>query len=316
MQATDFSSSLKHQLHTLHLFTLNDLKSILVPETAFGISSALAGPLLTSNPAPSMSGVLSRLPQVVLWTYLNLLVFDLANQRLPSSVVEDSINKPWRPLPSGRLSLAQARRLLLLSIPVLIAASFFVGGLEESLMMTVLTWMYNDLKGSDEHYVVRNLVNAGGFMCYACGTTRVAIRPYRLSDVMVYQWTPLIGAVIFTTLQMQDMADQAGDAEKGRKTLPLVWGDGTARWSIAVPVMLWSLFLPAFWELEYWAWGLPLLLGMLLSGRVVLMRQVEHDKVTWKLWCAWALSLYLLPLFKDYSVFGRALEALRPLMSC
>lgn len=113
----------------------------------------------------------------------------------------------------------------------------------------------------------------------------------------------MIGAVIFTTLQMQDMADQAGDAQKGRKTMPLVWGDGTARWSIAIPVMLWSVLLPAFWEIESWAWSLPLLLGMLLSGRVVLLRQVEHDKVTWKLWCAWTMFLYLLPLFKDYSVF-------------
>ena len=289
---------------------MNDLKSILVPETAFGIFSALSGPLLTTNPSPSLSTVLSRLPHVALWTYLNLLIFDLSNQRLLPSLLEDKVNKPWRPLPSGRLSLAQARRLLLFLIPVVTAVCSLLGALEDTLFMHVLTWMYNDLYGAEEHYAVRNLVNAAGFMCYSYGATRVAAGSYQLNYVMVYQWVPMIGAIVLTTLQMQDMSDQEGDAKKGRGTLPLIWGDAFARWSIAIPVVMWSIICPAYWQIEYSGWIPSLVLGALIAGRVLLLRRVENDKVTWKLWCAWTMILYILPLWKDCSVFVRDFDGL------
>lgn len=292
-------------MYTLHLLTVNDLKSILVPETAFGIFSALSGPLLTTNSSPSLTNVLFRLPHVALWTYANLLVFDLSNQRLIPSLLEDSINKPWRALPSHRLSLAQARRLLLALLPIVTVICGFLGALEETLAMHVLTWMYNDLYGAEEHYVVRNLINAAGFMCYSYGATRVAVGTYDLNNTMRYQWVPIVGAMILSTLQMQDMSDQEGDAQKGRGTLPLRWGDGPARWSIAIPVIVWSVICPAFWQIEYSGWAAPLSLGVLLSGRVLLLRRVEQDKLTWKLWCVWTLTLYVLPLCKYHSVFSR-----------
>ncbi|SLM39260.1 UbiA prenyltransferase family [Lasallia pustulata] len=232
LHSTSFSEPLYYHLVTLHLFTLNDLKSILIPETICGILSALSGPLLTTNSSPALFAILARLPHVVLWNYLNLLIFDLANQRLITSLLEDSFNKPWRPLPSRRLSLVQTRRLLLSLIPIVVAATYFLGAVEETVLMLVLTWMYNDLHGADEHYLVRNIINAAGFMCYSSGSTRVAAggqNTYNLNSVMLYQWTPLVGAVVLSTLQMQDMSDQEGDAQGDRGTLPLIWGDGVAR---------------------------------------------------------------------------------------
>lgn len=50
-------------------------------------------------------------------------------------------------------------------------------------------------------------------------------------------WLAMIGGIIFTTLQMQDMADVHGDAKRRRKTVPLVYGDLAARYSIAIPVI-------------------------------------------------------------------------------
>ncbi|MDI1489518.1 MAG: hypothetical protein OHK93_008797 [Ramalina farinacea] len=304
-----------HHLHTLWLFTVNDIKSILIPQSAFGIITALSGPLLTTNPSPSLSAVLSTLPRVLLWTYLNLLTFDISNQRLPTSLVEDSVNKPWRALPSKRLSMAQARRLLCFLIPCVIATTFWLGGCLETLVMMSLTWMYNDLHGADEHYAIRNLINAAGFMTYNYGTSRVAVgQGHALNSVLEYQWVPMVGGVVLTTLQMQDMSDQKGDAERGRGTLPLVWGDGVARWSIAVPVMIWSLVCPAFWQLGLLSLGfaLPVMVGGVLAGRVLLLRGVENDKATWKVWCGWMMVLYALPLFKDHSVVSRALDGFAP----
>lgn len=181
--------------------------------------------------------------------------------------------------------------------------------------MMCLTWMYNDLHGADEHYAIRNLINAAGFMTYNYGTSRVAVGPqHALNPVMEYQWVPLVGGVVLTTLQMQDMSDQKGDAERGRGTVPLVWGDGVARWSIAGPVLVWSVVCPVFWQLGFSSWGfvVAVAVGGVLAGRVLLLKGVECDKVTWKVWCGWMMVLYSLPLFKDHSVFTRAFDDFAP----
>lgn len=291
--------SVFYHIRTVWLVTRNDLKSIVIPETAFGIFSALSGPVLTTNSSPQVHVVLSRLPLVILWTWLNVLIFDLANQRLTSSVLEDSINKPWRPLPSGRMTVSQARRFLLTILPAIFLVTLYLGGLEETVAMMVLTWMYNDLGGADESYVVRNIINAFGFMCYSSGATLVAcgFGEHSLNPV-AYQWLAIVGGIVFSTLQMQDMADQEGDQARGRGTVPLILGDGPARWTIMVPVMTWSIVCPMFWKLHPYAFIIPLLLGTTLSLRLYFLRTVAADKQTWKLWNVWISSIYLLPLIK------------------
>ena len=176
------------------------------PETAFGICSALSGPMLTSNQVPEALEILARLPMVLLWTWINVLIFDLANQRLPNSIIEDSVNKAWRPIPAGRMSAADARHLLLLAIPTGFVITLYIGGMEETVAMMVLTWMYNDLGGADENFVARNFINALGFMCYSSGATKVACGYGQCElNQNAYEWLAIIGGIIFTTLQMQDM---------------------------------------------------------------------------------------------------------------
>ena len=297
---------MSYHLYTIWLITLNDLKSIVAPETAFGVFSALAGPLLTSNVRPDVITILRRLPQILLWNWLNLLIFDIANQRLPNSVLEDSVNKPWRAIPSGRLTPTQARRLLLAVLPVVFVITLYIGGMEETVAMMVLTWMYNDLGGADESYVVRNIINAFGFMCYSSGSTRVAIGyGEHVLNTAFFYWLAIVGAIVFSTLQMQDMADQEGDAARGRGTLPLVHGDGVARWTVAIPVVSWSFICAVFWNPPLYGYIVPIAIGGTLAIRVLSFRSVTADKVTWKMWCLWTISLYLLPLCKDPSAVQR-----------
>lgn len=94
-------STIRHELnrvrigaHTLWLFTVSDHKTIVLPWSAFGVLSALSGPAVTTNQEPALADILRQAPAVVLWTWLNILVFTVANQRLPESVIEDQLNKP------------------------------------------------------------------------------------------------------------------------------------------------------------------------------------------------------------------------------
>ena len=98
-------------MYIIWLFTVKDSKSIVLPETAFGILSAMSGRMLTTNATLSLFGILSRSPPVVLWNWLKLLLFDVANQRLPKSITEDAVNKSWRPLPSKCLTAMKTQYL-------------------------------------------------------------------------------------------------------------------------------------------------------------------------------------------------------------
>ncbi|KAL8734971.1 MAG: hypothetical protein Q9181_002994 [Wetmoreana brouardii] len=220
------------------LFTVSDIKSVIVPETILGATSALSGSLLTDNDAPEPWQIFFRVPHVVTWNWLSLFLFDLCNQSQTQSVLEDSVNKPWRAIPSNCITSAQTRALLLLVIPSVYLATLRLGGTWEAVTLMVGTWMYNDLGGADNGAFVRNLLNGFGYICYSSGSMRIATGygRHELNETSTW-WLGMIGGIIFTTLQMQDMPDVHGDAKRGRQTIPLIYGDRAARWSIAIPVM-------------------------------------------------------------------------------
>ncbi|RAH58736.1 hypothetical protein BO85DRAFT_477362 [Aspergillus piperis CBS 112811] len=143
-------------LHLHHLptliwhFTESNIPTFVLPNSAFGFLGALSGPALTTSPTPPhLSTLLPRLPLLILFNWALVFIFDLSNQRLPESIHEDHLNKPWRPLPTNRITADQTRRLLLATIPIVLGITYTLGVWQETCPILILTWMYNDLKGCD-----------------------------------------------------------------------------------------------------------------------------------------------------------------------
>lgn len=296
----EFQHAFKTQnlVYTLWLFTASDIKTFVFPQTAFGIFSALAGPLLTTNHSPSFFAILWRIPHVVLWTWLNTLVFNLANQRHHDSVLEDKLNKPWRPLPAGRISQKHARHLLLVTIPTSLGLIHWgIGATEETVLLFLLTWMYNDLGGSDDNFLVRNIIIAVAYTLYGSGALRVTCDHTSMNRNAVV-WLIVIGCIIFTTMHVQDLKDMTGDRARDRKTAPLVLGETSTRYFLAFAVLLWSIASSVYWGLDYRFFAALLSFGVLIAARVVLLRDMVADRTTWKLWGYWLASLYILPWAK------------------
>lgn len=290
-----------YHMHTLFLFTASDLKTIVIPSTIFGILGSVAQ--LTQEPVDSTLAIIQRTPLVFLWTWLNLLPFNISNQRQPSAFKEDRLNKPWRPLPSGRLTPKQAKVLMLSSYSTAIAFSLCFKGVKSCLALILLGWWYNDQDGAESCWI-RNLINAVGYLSFVYGAVEVAVGSQAHLSAEACRWFFLIGAIIFSTVQIQDIPDQEGDGVRGRKTLPLVIGDMPARWTIAVFVPIWSLLAPAFWQLGPSAYILPVMLSCLVAGRIIYTREVEADKMSFKIWNVWVIAIYALPVF---SVFERGI---------
>ncbi|KAL7934150.1 UbiA prenyltransferase family domain-containing protein [Trichoderma chlorosporum] len=230
------------------------------------------------------------------WIWLNLLVEDIANQRLEGSIVEDAVNKPWRPLPSRRLTPEQARDWLVIAIVAAVGFSALLGCYTASVTLMLLIWMYNDLDGSNRGIWVRNALNAGGLMCFSWGALATLSGGKLLPEGFI--WILVTGAIIMTTVHAQDLPDIEGDMARGRQTVPLLYGETVARASLALMVMFWSLVCPLFWGTSPWGWAASTSIGATMSVLALQKQGQWWDEVVWKLWCLWIVALYLLPALK------------------
>ncbi|KAI4211382.1 MAG: hypothetical protein LQ351_005808 [Letrouitia transgressa] len=171
-----FSKDLSALTRTLYLFTRSDLKTILYPSLLFAVSTAFYFSLSTFTSTPPTASLFLRPLIAAAWVWLNLLVFCIGNQRLPHSIAEDKLNKPWRPIPSGRLSPAQAKENWITAQVIAASLSLALGqGLWQCLALMVLGYIYNDLGAGDRSSVLRNLLSAAGFLCFGTGAAAVTM---------------------------------------------------------------------------------------------------------------------------------------------
>lgn len=242
-----------------------------------------------------------RLPLTVLWLFINCLIFDIANQSQADSVLEDSINKPWRPIPSGRITAAKARSWLLGTIFLSMALSYWLDALSPMTMLNVLFWMYNDLEGSSGDAFLRNILNAGGFMCFGWGALSVLAGGQGQLLPHGYFWLMVTGAIVLTSVHVQDLPDLEGDKARDRKTFPIKYGETIARWSNFVIVLFWSIVEPLFWtsspnrHTSLLIWLAPVGLGVTLIVMAVMRLGQKWDALVFKLWCLWLMTIYLSP---------------------
>lgn len=165
---------------TLFLFTKSDIKTTLIPI----VSTPLDLFHLTKMSPKAIAGVvaapihsLRNLVEEVLWIWLHLLAFTTSNQSCSkTAVVEDANNKPDRPIPSGRLTLLQARILRWFLVPICLAVSYRLSSsvLAASTAVIIITAWYNELGGGGGHWFIRNLLNGIGFGAFETGATLLA----------------------------------------------------------------------------------------------------------------------------------------------
>ncbi|KAI1811708.1 UbiA prenyltransferase family [Poronia punctata] len=306
---------LSFHAYSIWLFTFSDLKTIVFPQTAFGILSALSktGPITADGSGAGEEYYLfiaRRIPLVLFWVWLNLLPFEINNQNQPQGIEEDRLNKPWRTMPSNRWSPRQATNAMLFFYFVAIGVSWHLGGIRWSLSLVVLGIWYNNMGGSDVNPFIRNLINALGYISFAAGALETALdEPLRYDWAFTIDlskpptletWLMTILSVILTTVHTQDMEDQEGDALRGRRSLPLQIGDGPCRWVTAVSMSFWGIFCPLLWGCGWLGYVCSISLAFAVASRSLVLRNVEADKTTFKIWNLWIVCIYTLPLITKY----------------
>ena len=170
--------------------------------------------------------------------------------------------------------------------------------------LVILGWLYNDRQMSEQGLVGRNVLTALGYAAFGVGALMVALptmAPDNGLGAKTWIWVAILAGVIGSTGQMTDMADLEGDRKRGRKTAPIVWGEEVAKWTICVPVGIWSVLCPWFWEARFLGFVLPVMIGAKIISRLLTEETAAH-KNTNRIWNLWVAVLYMLPLFAERSM--------------
>ncbi|KAG0699518.1 UbiA prenyltransferase family-domain-containing protein [Suillus ampliporus] len=266
-------------LKTAWLFTKSDFKTIILPVMIFtNVVSPRHSPL-------SFSCSLS-------WLWFHLFQGNVSNQSY--SAHEDLLNKPWRPVPSGRISVKSSRALRwgLMIFCLGFSSLFSFNVLVTSAVFTMLVIVHDDF-GLSGHPIGKNLLNVGAYVSFELGSTLV------LSDEPSLDRTSITALccsalVILVTIHVQDFADVKGDRMLGRRTLPIVAPEGSRIYILCVLPLI-SFALASFWSLGPLCSILFISMGIGVGLRCFLVRDEIGDQLNYWLYNIWLMGAHLLP---------------------
>ncbi|KAJ3478533.1 hypothetical protein NLG97_g8554 [Lecanicillium saksenae] len=301
-------TDIKETISIAHLLTESNIKAYMSPVVLFAVLSVASGSVTTiTSTTPLQLAVCFLHALVYMWLYV--LHFDCSNQKDPESIQEDTLNKPWRAIPSGRLTVQACERWYVAATVLLVLTSaFYFGGLLEAVAFMAETWVYDRVNGGDSWWG-KNIIGALFYATGHIGATRVAARSIDTSAVIGssgYMWCLLLALNTLTTLQLQDLRDTAGDKARGRYTMPIAMGDTLTRWITAALIAMWSFVCPGYWVADSYltaAFVLPVVVGLVVVLRMLTLRTSKADRMTFQVYAlVWLPALYMVPLLSQYKL--------------
>ncbi|KAJ7730353.1 UbiA prenyltransferase family [Mycena maculata] len=273
---------------TLVLFTYTDFKTIVIPVTIF---ASVAAPVRFTG----------RLFYAIFWTWLHLLQVDVSNQY--KSIAEDRVNRPWRPLPGGRISPKSAAIMRWLLVPICILSSVPFGGevVFSSLSLTALLVAHDEI-GLGGHWAGKNIINSFGYLSFELGATQIMNANPQLDHIAV-QSLVFNGLVILTTIHSQDFSDVDGDLALGRVTIP-IYAPNLSRVFTPFALVAWSIFLGRLWNLGPASHCLLCGVGGAVGWRFFRFRASNDDANTFVAYTVWLLLTHILPAHVRWGVLS------------
>ncbi|KAK0460551.1 UbiA prenyltransferase family [Desarmillaria tabescens] len=272
-------STIKYQLETLYLFTRSDYKTIFFPVLIYSL-------------AVSDKFTFRSFIWTVIWLWLHLLQANVSNQMFSGH--EDKLNKPWRPLPSRRITPRQARIFWWCLTILCFTVSALCGRviLFSSAALTLVEILHDDI-GLSGNLVLKNLCNVGGYITFELGASACFNSRHNLDRNSL---TALIcsGVLIFTTISAQDFADVKGDTLSGRRTFPIVAPEGSRYYILAI-IPLWSGSLVNLWNLGPASGSLFVAFGAYVGFRFFRFRDERSDRYNYVWYNIWLVIAHALP---------------------
>jgi 4-hydroxybenzoate polyprenyltransferase len=249
------------------------------------------------------------LPGMTIITFVFSYSFDIANQAF--SVEEDAINKPDRPVVSGRLAIKGAYARWFLSWILFPVLTYFM--VDSSTATILILWEFWVLVfyvwPKVDHWIARNIFTALGAVLQLS-----LLDAFLTKALPAYQANTSLARLLFSwlvmTIHVQEFHDMEGDRATGRRTLPLLLGPrgqlvlraatatimaGTAVVNLLRAHMYWSQSIHSMPADMIGLAGCHLASMIIVAIRLITMRWKEADKVTYKYY--YTLATYMMLLF-------------------
>lgn len=222
-----------YELHIIWEFINNDIWDTILPSLAIFFTGWIyQGRSWSELPLH----FLTSLSYAVLYIY----TFCISNQL--DGIEEDRINKPYRPLVTGMVTV-KATYIRLYVYNVIYA----LYGLMLCIFWFSVAWIavsyYLNLGGGSKHWATKNLVGMtlGTFILFNV-QWHIALSKESEITTNLQLYFFLMSAWAGFALPIQDLRDREGDLQGGRRTLPILYGDHKARLMLCVHYFL---FLPS-----------------------------------------------------------------------
>lgn len=260
------------ELRIIWKFINNDIKDTIAPSLiAFFTSWFFCDNRLSLLPFCLVNSIV--------YAVLYILTFCMLNQ--VNSVEEDTINKPYRPLPSGLITRRQTWIRIIIYSMLFLCFAAFLHIFWISVAWQIVTYFLNVFGGSN-HWITKNLVGmtVGTFLLLAA-QWEIASPGERVDMSTVLYWS-FISLWAGFALPIQDFRDVKGDRQMGRKTLPLAIGDKNGRNLMAVEYILFLplLFLAAMLSQK----SLWLLITDPIDLSILIIQFLTHWVIAFRLW--------------------------------
>ncbi|KAA1472502.1 hypothetical protein DENSPDRAFT_850967 [Dentipellis sp. KUC8613] len=277
--------SLVYHAQTMYLFTKADIPVVILPNVCLAVTS---GPLASP----------SHLVHVVFWIWLHTLALDLSNQTL--DLVEDAHNKPYRPIPAGRISY-RAACVLRWVLPLVCwawSASYSLPLLYASIANCLIVVLYDEMGGAAGHWLYRNILNSIGHASIEVGACLLAGNDVNVLHPTALRAILCSACIILLTIHAQDFKDAPGDALVGRRTLPIVHPK-TARPTLLVLMVASSIALSVYWRLVAAAALAFVAFGSAIGWLFFSETTKEADKRHLSLYMIWLSVAHTLPAYSN-----------------
>lgn len=175
-------------------------------------------PRVLVHPVPLATGGIVSLRVIIicfLWEYM----FDIANTT--SSVEEDKLNKPHRPIPSGLITIKQARVRWLLSWCLAPSIALLFGKWPAFYMTLEQIWVFGFyVWPAYRHWLTKSIM--------VTGSTFIILRLLNSVVLDIEQWAMnavpdmIVCAWTMATIHLQDFRDIEGDYTTHAVTIPII----------------------------------------------------------------------------------------------
>lgn len=260
-------STLRREFDLFMSFSWRDWSASIIPSSIFAVGALKDLPYHMA---------IRNYVLVLLWVVLYIYPFDLFTQSM--SLSEDLINKPDRPIPSGKISIDAALKRCMIAW----AAFFAISVWHTQIIPETVTWLlvtiFLGATQAGGHWIGKNVLGMSIGSWALLSPSRKLICPQTTEHLRHILALSFWAAFI---THAQDFRDQNGDRKVRRGTLPISFGDQTTRYVFAFALAPLAFLSTYFFDLAKNAPWLLATMHVLVAYRFLKFRNARSDHKTY-----------------------------------